>query len=177
MSCFLGFSRITLVMIVIFGFSSGFARADENTRVTNPTSIGVEVLGRGLLYSVDFDQVVTEDLAAGVGFGTSGTKTLSGADTGVTATLIPVYANYYFAREHGSLFATGGFTVVTNSGSVSGLKSSAGNLEFTSSVMFPSFGLGYEARSDAGFLFRGTGYGLVGAKLVPWLGVSFGYAF
>jgi hypothetical protein len=44
--------------------------------------------------------------------------------------------------------------------------------------VLPVFGIGYENRSDQGFLFRATGYIAYADKtLKPWGGVSLGYAF
>ena len=43
---------------------ASLARA-ENERVTRPTSVGLELFGRGLLYTVQVEQVLSEDLAAG----------------------------------------------------------------------------------------------------------------
>jgi len=60
--------------------------------------------------------------------------------------------------------------------SVSGAKTSIGGLTLSSSVV-PGVGVGYENRSDAGYLFRVTGYALIGEKVIPWGGFSFGYSF
>lgn len=163
-------------LVAAIGFVIPQARA-EHVRMSNPNVAGVEVLGRGLLYSAFFDRVVSDDLAAGIGIGTTKTQDLNGNDASKSATLIPAYANFYFNRDQGSLYATGGVTLITNSSDVSNLKSTTGAVEFGTASVLPTFGLGYENRSDAGFLVRFTGYGIVGKKLAPWIGFSFGYAF
>src|SRR4051812_23718479 len=114
-------TRKRLLGLAMMGFvalTSASARA-EHTRPTNPNMLGVEALGRGLLYSVDYDRVMGEDMVAGFGIGSTGTK-----NSGPTVTLLPIYANWYFIRDQGSPFLTAGASVVTSS-NVQGLKSTA----------------------------------------------------
>jgi hypothetical protein len=157
-------------------FCSSVCRA-EHTRVTNPNAVSVEAFGRAFMGAIQFDRVVTDDLAAGIGIGRVSTQTLAGADTGVTATLIPVYANYYFAREAGSLFVTTGATLIGNSGDVKGLKPNMSGFEFGSSAVYATAGGGYEVRTDSGILFRATGYAILAEKIAPWVGLTLGYSF
>ncbi|MCC7440229.1 MAG: hypothetical protein IT285_01265 [Bdellovibrionales bacterium] len=147
----------------------------EHTRVTNPNTLGVEGLGKAALYSVFFDRVLNDDLAAGVGFGT---VTLSYGSTDISSTIIPMYVNYYFTQDGGSLFLTAGADIVMMDGEASGdAESSLGGFSFSESGVMPVAGLGYESRGDSGFLFRVTGYALFSTKVYPWIGFSFGYSF
>jgi hypothetical protein len=159
--------QFTTAFLVCGLFFASLARA-EHTRITNPSALNLEVLGRGLLYSVSFDRVMNDELAAGIGIGST---SLVGSGT---ATMIPVYVNYYFQKDQGSLYATGGATLVAGD-DISDSKSSFGSVELNNVV--PTFGVGYENRGDSGFLFRVTGYGIVAEKLTPWVGFTFGYAF
>jgi hypothetical protein len=156
-----------VILLAIATAAAPGARAD-NVRATNPQALSLEVLGRGLWYSVDFDYALGEDAVAGLGLGTIS----AGGDT---ATTIPAYLSYYFAREAGSLFATAGATVLTRN--FNGRTTSAADLEFSSSPVLPTFGAGYEYRSDAGLMFRLTGYGIVAKSVKPWVGFAFGYSF
>lgn len=151
------------------------ARA-EHTRVTYPSAVSAEILGRAMLYSFAFDQVVSDELAAGVGIGAVPLQTVGGMDLNQSTGVVPIYVNYYFQREQNSPFATFGADVLLSS-SAKGRKSTYGDVEFSSSSVIPTFGLGFESRTDRGFLFRVAGYGLAAKKLSPWLGFSFGYAF
>jgi hypothetical protein len=160
-----------------FPFSARFAEASNNIRATNPNAIHAEVGGRALLYSLSFDRVLSDDLLVGIGVGSVTMNDRFGGTSGLSATLVPVYLNYYFMREAGSLFATAGASLVTNSSLVSGLTSSAGGLQLSSSPLLPTLGLGYEYRSDPGFLVRLAGYLILGQNSVPWIGVSIGYSF
>lgn len=169
--------KIIFFILNCFVIFSSTAKA-EHTRVTNPNSIGVEVLGRGLLYGIQFDRVLNDDMAAGIAFGAIATKTAAGLDSGRTASFIPVFMNYYFAREAGSIYLTAGATIVTNANDLNGLSANMGNLTFTSSAVLGTVGVGYESRSDNGFLFRVCAYGIIGGStIVPWGGATFGFAF
>jgi hypothetical protein len=170
--------KILWIGVIAVGMlaSADPARA-EHTRVTNPNALNVEVFGRGLLYSVNFDRVVSDDLVAGIGFGSTSMRTLDDQDPGVTATLVPVYVNYYFMRDQGSLYVTAGADVVTNSSDLKGLKSTYGGMQFNANAVLPTFGLGYENRGDYGFLFRVAAYGVVAKSVNPWFGFTLGWAF
>ncbi len=149
-----------------------------HTRVTYPSAVSVEVLGRGVMYSVNFDQVLSDELVAGFGYGSVSTDLRgTSVDSGQTAQMIPAYMNYYFTRAAGSIYGTLGVNVVLNAKKVNGTDSATGGVEFGRESIMPTIGMGYENRGDTGFLFRVAAYGLVSKNVAPWLGFSFGYAF
>jgi hypothetical protein len=153
-----------LLMGVGFAWIGSPALGAE-TRPTYPTVIGVEALGRAASYSFFVDRMLDETFAAGVGFG------------GGPVPMIPVYGNYYLAQSQGSLYLTAAASLVLNLDDVRGRETSAGGWVISDNVI-PVFGLGYENRSDQGYLFRTTAYGAyVGSELKPWVGVSLGYGF
>lgn len=160
----------------LFGMGAD-AMASNNTRVSNPNSVNVELGGRGLLYTFSYDRVLSDELSVGFGFGTVPMNDLFGNTTNVSATIVPLYLSYYFMREAGSLFATAGASLVANSSSVSGLKTSVGGLQLSSTPLLPTAGVGYEFRSDPGFLVRVAGYLILGQTVAPWGGFSIGYSF
>lgn len=155
------------------------ANADApHTRVTYPSTVSVEMLGRAMLYSVNFDQVFNDNIAAGFGLGSAGLMTpVLEIDVDQSATFLPAYMNYYFLKEAGSPFLTVGMTLITNHSSVKNLETKTGNLEIPSSNVMPTFGGGYENRTDTGFLFRAAAYFVAARKLTPWLGFSLGFSF
>jgi hypothetical protein len=158
-------------MICFFVTTRTNVVASELTRVTNPSVVGVEILGKGLVYSIFFDRAMSESTAAGFAFGTAGTQ------EGHTAFLIPAYFTYYLEKEEGSVFLTGGLTMVLNSTSVGQNNAKLGNFIFPTSLVLPTVGVGFEDRGDAGFLFRATAYSMYAENLSFWAGFSFGYAF
>lgn len=180
--------RPLLVSIVIF--VAGFAGAPSAsaavggrplgnaTRATYPSVVSVELLGRSMLYSVNFDQALNENMSAGVGLGSSSMNIHNtDMDANKSATFLPAYFSYYFLNAAGSPYVTAGVTLILNHSSVKGTDTSTGSLEIPSSSVMPTAGGGYEYRSDTGFLFRVAGYLIAGRSLTPWLGFSFGYAF
>ncbi|MEO5969302.1 MAG: hypothetical protein ABIQ95_05195 [Bdellovibrionia bacterium] len=159
-------------------FISNSAEAlTNNTRATYPTAITLELGGRGFLYSINFDRVLNDNLAAGVGIGNVTANSAALPSISQSSMVIPVYFNYYFMPDAGSFYLTGGADLLTNAGSVSSLTSSPGGLNFSSSPILLTVGVGYELRSDAGYLVRAAGYGIYGGSLIPWGGISFGSSF
>ncbi|MBS1961015.1 MAG: hypothetical protein JST04_02280 [Bdellovibrionales bacterium] len=180
--------RPLLVSIVILaaasvGASSARAAASGRplgnaTRATYPSVVSIELLGRSMLYSVNFDQALNENMSAGFGLGSSSMNIHNtDLDANKSATFLPAYFDYYFLNAAGSPYVTAGVTLILNHSSVKGTDTSTGNLEIPSSPVMPTVGGGYEYRSDTGFLFRVAGYLVAGRSLTPWLGFSFGYAF
>lgn len=167
---------IALGLVLFFQFSAQVAMA-ENVRVSRPTAANLELFGRGLLYTVSIDQMLAEELAAGIGFGSVGLKRAGGGDLDATAKLLPVYVNYYFMPEQGSIFATLAASLIINASESSGNRSTIGDVIFSSAGVQPSFGVGYENRSETGLVLRVAGYGIIAKELKPWFGVSLGYAF
>ena len=162
------------LLVLAAGSQSAWA---DHTRVTYPNVIGVEAFGRGLLFGVTFDRVVNDDLVAGVAYGTTSLNDVNGVETGRSTGLVPVYMNYYFSREGGSLFGTVGATFVTSSSNANNNVSNVGGVKFSSSPVIPTIGVGFEERSDTGFLFRVAAYGIFGKSYAPWFGFTFGYGF
>jgi len=163
------------VLFILFFCSS--AMAADSTRTLKPDAASFEAMGRGLLWSVNYDRTLIDSMAVGLGFGTVGTKTATGGDGGTMAYLLPLYYNYYFMLTQGSIYATAGVDFVINSGSVKNLGAATGNVDFPSYPVMPVFGAGYENRSASGFMFRFALYGIWGDGLDPWGGFSFGYCF
>jgi hypothetical protein len=176
----LGFPLLVVICIwacaVLAAAGAQTAKADE-ARSLNPNAISLEIFGKGLLYTVQYDRAMTEDFFAGIGVGTVGIDNLDGSDANATAVLVPVYAGYYFMREQGSPYVEIGASIVANNSTATNHQTSIGNVQFSSNQVLPHFGAGWETRTDQGFLFRVTGYGIVGKTLRPWFGATLGYAF
>jgi len=154
------------MVAMVFGLVGMIGSAlAESTRPTYPTVFGLEALGRASTGSVFFDRMLDENFAAGIGYG------------GGPISMLPVYGNYYLSSDQGSLYLTGGISAVLNYDSIKGRKTALGDWTVNQSVL-PMFGLGYENRSDQGYLFRLTGYGIYAAKVFQfWGGLSLGFAF
>ncbi len=149
--------------------SSGTA---VSSRSTLPNDFGIELLGRCLLYNFSYQRMVTSILgieAAASGLG-SGSTTGEGSASLLLGSLGGRL--YFLPKRNASPFVTGGMVLInasTDSGPF-GSDNATGDYGYT--------GLGFEFRSPAGFLFRGTAYGLVseGGYFI-WPGLTVGYAF
>jgi hypothetical protein len=130
-------------------------------------AISVELLGRGGLYSLNYDYLLRDDLAVGAGVST---YSISSGGSSASAWVIPVYANYYLTGQHHRLFVTGGANMIMASGNLNG------DNQISGSGLAGVFGGGYEYRGDSGFLFRAAPYLMVGKESGAWFGVSLGYA-
>jgi hypothetical protein len=149
--------------ILALGFTSARAELDGPS---HPNAISVEALGRGMYWSVNFDRMMSDNFAIGVGFSYA---TASGGSSAV----IPIYLNWYLSTGDSRPYLTGGFDVLVPTPTVSFLSSTTTALGSFAGVV----GAGYEYRGPTGFLFRVAPYVFVGSAIVPWVGVSFGYAF
>jgi hypothetical protein len=159
--------------LLMFSLLSSFAYAAGSTE--RPNAVSFELLGRGLLYSLDYDRQVTDEVAIGIGYSQFGQGEYDKNGVHYDAihiTVIPVYLNYYLENSGTQRwYITGGLDFV------SGTISSNGFSDTGSGVGIVAGG-GYEYRSDSGFLFRATPYIVAstgGARL--WGGLTFGYAF
>ncbi|MBY0470351.1 hypothetical protein K2X30_04220 [bacterium] len=152
-----------ILFVVLAGLVVSLSARAENTRVTNPNAMSLEVMGHAGIWSINYDRAVDESLVAGIGFGT----------TVWNSSAFPAYVNYYFLKEQSSLYLTAGVTIFGSST----LNTIFGDLRTSSSVV-GNVGLGYEVRSDAGFLVRLTAYGFFGGNTFqPWGGLSLGWSF
>lgn len=130
-------------------------------------ALSLELLGRGGLYSLNYDYLLRDDLALGAGLST---YSISAGGSNASAWIIPVYANYYITGQKHRLFVTGGADVIMASGNLSS------DAQFNGSGIAGVFGGGYEYRGDSGFLFRAAPYVMVGKSSGAWVGFSLGYA-
>jgi hypothetical protein len=129
------------------------ASADLDAPELRRNAMSLELLGRGLLYSFNYDKMVTNDLALGAGVSHYG---FSSGTSSLSAWIIPVYANYYFTGGKNRWFATGGADVILSSGSA------GDDAKVSGSGIAGVLGAGFEHRGDNGFLFRVAPYALVG---------------
>lgn len=145
----------------------------EKSAATSSSSLGksalsVELLGRGLFYSANYDYNFIPNLAAGVGFGYM-SATRNRIDASVS--LVPVYANAYFLTGKHRPFVTAGVTFINAT-------VSDDNETFRGSGNVVTLGGGYELRTEGGFIMRVAGYSVRGAnEPLFWPGLSFGGNF
>jgi len=168
--------RLISTIVLLAALGSARAYADQQTSPSsspvNPNAISIELLGRGGLYSIDFDHMISNTVALGIGFSS---WSFTFIDT-ESVLIIPIYANFYSSPDTSRFFLTAGIDFIH--ASVTDSSGFGDGLSFTGSGVGAMLGGGYEFRGTGGFLFRAAPYlalGSGGAAVTG--GLSFGYAF
>ncbi|MFA4947673.1 MAG: hypothetical protein WC674_04075 [Candidatus Krumholzibacteriia bacterium] len=144
------------------------AASQELVREKLKSDVGIELLGKALLYSFNYQYTPVKELGIEVGLGALGGGT---GDDNVTVIFIPVGGKFYIIPKDGSLYLAAGGVFLNAS-------TQSGPFDDNSSTSYGYAGLGFEFRSESGFLFRGSAYGLiVGGGFWIWPGLTVGYAF
>lgn len=149
--------------------------------------VGLELLGRGVLYSLNYDRALDSRLSLGVGFSAYQFNLLG---INFTTALVPFYANYYLGGPVHRAFFTGGLNLLYVQAEIFDAyyldPHSARNeydatenfAEARGTTIHPSAGVGYEYRARAGFTFRGTAYiNYMNDRLLRWYGATLGTHF
>lgn len=170
------------------------ATTEGDSRARAENSVYVEGLGAGLLYSVNYERLVIEDLAVRGGFGywsvtaSAGDGTTS-ASASSSAMTIPITASYLGVGSKKHILELGGgmtflfFSGASRSGAIS---ASGSGMTFLTDAL-----VGYRLHpvEGAGFNFRVGGMALMGKGLslssndpeafgvIPWLYLSMGGSF
>jgi hypothetical protein len=155
-----------------------------------PNSVFAEGLGSGLMYSVNYERLVTEDLAARIGFGYLSVSASDGTTSASSSLFtIPLTVSYLgIGGKHHMLEVGGGATLLHTSGAAAapGVSASA-----TAITAFPELLLGYRLHpvDGAGFQLRVGAMAFAGKGLsltqpdptkfgvLPWFYLSVGASF
>lgn len=167
-----------LIALLTTGFALEVEAADKapnSTPTTLETSsnemrrnnLSLELLGRGGLYSFNYDYMLNDDLAVGGGIAS---YSISAGTAKASTWILPVYANYYVNQGKHRFFGTGGANLILVSGQIDDSNQVKG------SGLAGVLGAGYEYKSDDGFLFRAAPYLMIGKISGGWLGFSLGYS-
>jgi hypothetical protein len=153
---------IFCITFILFSMLSINA-AQAQSRTTLPNDFGFEFLGKALGYSLSYQRMVTSYLGLQAGLSALG-------EDEDTIVFLPFGGQFYFISKNGSPLLTGGIVVLTGDIDT--------DLVLIESTTYGYAGLGFEYRTERGFLFRGTIYGLfTGDDSLIWPGVHVGYAF
>jgi hypothetical protein len=147
--------------------------------ITARNAFYVELLGNGLIYSVNYDRRLTGHVAGRVGVSFATAEDSEGDRA--TIGLAPVMGSYLFGEGNSHFEAGLGMLLAT--ASVDEIDPGGGEDPFVGgdggSTVFGTGVLGYRyQRPGGGFVFRaGLTPIFTTSDFVPWFGVSFGYAF
>lgn len=168
----------------------------------NRHALSVETLGKGGLYSLNYDYLASYRSALGLGFSYQSIRAhpmISEAQ--IQLVTLPVYANFYFPIENHRPFLSTAVTFIKAHATANldlsevfaGMKLSyasdnneeqvsveKADLKMNNSVdvffAIPSLGAGYEFRTAEGAIFRLQALGFIHDKITAWGGLSFGVA-
>jgi hypothetical protein len=144
---------------------------------TAQNSVYVELLGNGLLYSLNYDRMLNENFSVRVGLMYFSVKAQAEADTAsANVMLFPILANYLIGPGNHKLEIGAGPLILYASAKadIGGDSASASGVALAGTAVF-----GYRyVPKDGGFTFR-AGFTPVFSQngFAPWLGLSFGYVF
>ncbi|MDD3642936.1 MAG: hypothetical protein PHQ19_05700 [Candidatus Krumholzibacteria bacterium] len=155
-----------LIVLCAAFIPSAPAAAEELFREKLRNDVGIELLGKAALYCFYYQYMPNRMLGLEAGFGVLGGGS---GDDNATIAFFPLGVKLYLIPKNGSLYLTGGVTIVT-AGTDTG--------PFDESTTYGYAGPGFEFRAESGFIFRGTAYGLFsGDGFFIWPGLTIGYAF
>lgn len=157
---------------------------------TAENSVFFEVLGNGLLYSINYERIIGDSgfsIRGGFSYfslsgGTTSGSSAAGGSTSAKFSLItlPVLGNYYVGSDNHKLQLGIGLTFMYTSATAG--SSGVGGASFSGFVPAPTAAIGYRyIPADGGFAFFVglTPFIIPGGDktLVPWGGISFGGVF
>lgn len=162
--------RITvaaLITTLCVGAAQG--HAEDLIREKLPNDIGIELLGKAVLYSFYYQRTINRTMALEAGLSALGGGS---DDDSSTIIFLPIGARFYAIPKNGTFFLCGGavFVTATTDSGPFGDDSASGSYGY--------LGPGMEFRSESGLLFRGTAYGLIAeGGFFIWPGLAVGYSF
>jgi len=153
------------------------ASSDRSDSLSSYDTFSLELLGAGILYSIDYSHRFNKNMVLNLGFSYYGASSSSGGVSASTSVfLLPVYFSYLLGGDNHFFEPLAGIDVAIASGSVS-----SGAISGTSSGFgaIPMLGIGYRYwPMDGGFYFRASLYAFIASGGVGiWPGFTFGYAF
>jgi len=151
---------------------NGDKNGDQSELISEPrrNAVSIELLGRGWLYSLNYDHLIFDRLAIGIGASYWNT-TSWWSNINYGATIIPIYGNYYFMTGLNRFFLTAGGDLVFVNPTLNS------NNVFQSSGGAAVVGGGYEYRGSRGLLFRVAPYIIIGASTTLTIGFTIGGVF
>jgi hypothetical protein len=144
------------------------AASQDLVREKLKSDVGIELLGKALLYSFNYQYTPVKQIGLELGLGA-----LGGGDSNDNTTLIfvPFGGKFYIIPKDGTLYLAAGGVYLNAS-------TDTGPFDESGSTSYGYAGLGFEYRSASGLLFRGTAYGLINnGSFFIWPGLTVGYAF
>jgi hypothetical protein len=150
-------------------------------------AIYLDLLGPGVLYSINYDRMLTDTVSARIGFsylsfGASASDGTSTASASLSYMAIPITASYLGIGSENNMLELGGGVSIMNFKGSGVIKSSddkvQGGASTTTVAMTGIIGYRHQP-SDGGFVFRAglSPMEVFGGNFLPWGYLSLGAAF
>ncbi len=162
-----------MIFLVICGVLLTINPNDVSAQREAKNAIYVSLLGTGLIYSVNYDRMLSDKVGFRLGFSTiSVTSTEPGDDDNVSLKTFPLTLNYLMGSGKHQLELGAGVVIVSVSGDID-----EGAFEGSGVAGTGTFGYRFQPQ-DGGFVFRLVLTPLFGSGgFAPWGGLSLGYSF
>ncbi|MCM2276991.1 MAG: hypothetical protein NDJ89_02825 [Oligoflexia bacterium] len=149
--------------------------SQQSSFAPRANSIALEVLGRGILYSLNFNHAFAERFSGGFGLSYFSIPLKAGHSASIY--LVPIYGNYYLLEGAHRPYVSLGATFALGVGGIE-TRDGETTVQPPLSAIAPHLSAGYEYRSSGGFLFRLAPYlYLMSDRTVFTGGISFGFSF
>ena len=144
----------------------------SQTKEIAQNSIHLELLGNGLIYSLNYERIIVENFGARLGIGYWQVNE-SGGDNKTTLMTVPVMVNYLLGSKSSKLELGVGICYINYSEATEEFL----GVDESATLGTATFAYRYQ-RPEGGIMFRAGVtplFGSIGFQL--WFGVGFGYAF
>ena len=159
-----------ILTVLLTGLLSSLSFSQTN--ITAPNSLHLELLGNGLIYSLNYERMIVESFGARIGIGYLQVKEIDGDDQ-ASLTTVPVMVTYLLGSKSSKLELGVGICYINISADIEEFL----GVEESETLGTATFGYRYQ-RSDGGLLFRigvTPFFGSIGFQLSG--AVGFGFAF
>ena len=150
------------------GLNGALGQDGGDGRIQTKNSLYLELGGNALVYSINYDRVLTDDFSARIGIGFYSLDD----DTGDSASLsgIPITAHYLFGKGNSRLEIGAGLVIFTGKADIS-------TIETKDSAVLGTGVFAYRFQKPDGGVFFKAGFTPLfqGGTFVPWFGLSIGY--
>jgi hypothetical protein len=164
---------VPLLLLLLVVPSSLDAQFAQQERRTAHNSVYGEILGKGVLYGLFYERLLTDRLGAGIGFSTWGLD--FGFVDMESVTLVPVYLSWYPLGDQDRLYLDGGVDFA--SANVSVRIFGGASAEGTGTIGFAGLGYCHNSRDGGIILKLGPMLFFGNGEVRVWGNLSVGVSF
>ncbi len=166
--------RRTFLSVLLVGAVAALAPSTTNAQFARNAAY-LELGGNGLFYTANYERFFTPSISARGGLmAFSVSETENGTETSATINVIPLTANYFLGSSHRLELGAGPMLVRLSADvDAPGISASESGV-----IVLGTATVGYRYQSPGGgFLFRIGLTPVIADGVLPWAGLSVGWAF